>query len=256
MRFDSKFLGIDEVYEAWVIRKFEGEKNWFRRSWSLGWLTVYEYYNDSGYEIDSQAMTIEQMKEQSETVKTGELHPEHVTLIERKLATFPFGVQTQVKYILEDRTRASTNTRYTRKWKIVDIITKPAEAKPLPVWSILFKGQPTFSEVVFIIKGETASPNDVSKPLRDEDPFKKPQYRRRTVYPREMLVDSRPPRQVTEVNRARRGIAAQMVDNRATEAPKLLDPEEAESKIEGILAEIVGVHSEDKETFSSDEVMV
>ena len=243
------------MYEAWVIRKYEGEKNWFRRSWSLGWFRVYEYYNNSGYEIESQAMTIEQMKEKSEAVKSGELKPEQMALIENKMASLPPGVQQEIKIIVEDRARVSTNPQYTRKWKIVDVIAKAPKLEPTSVWMMLFKGQQAFSEALFIIKGETANPNDVSRPLRDEDPFKKPQYRRYRGHrfnSQEVIVERRPERQVPGGDRARRGSAGQIIADRVTNDPKALNPEDAESKIEKILAEIAAVYNEEQENLVSD----
>jgi hypothetical protein len=124
---------------------------------------------------------------------------------------------------------------------------------------MLRKKRPAFSEALFIIKGETAGPNDVAKPSQDEDLFRKPQYRRcrgHRVDPCDVIAERRPQRQVTEGNWVQRGSGGRMISNRVSELPKALDPEEAESKIEHILAEIAGWHSDDNEKLVSDEAMV
>jgi hypothetical protein len=46
---------------------------------------------------------------------------------------------------------------------------------PVPVWMMLWRGPPVFSEALFILKGESADKNDPVKPLRYEDAFRKPQ---------------------------------------------------------------------------------
>lgn len=241
-----------------MIRKFEGEKNWPRKSWSLGWFTVYEYYNSSGYEIEAQAMTIEQMKEKSEAVMSGEFKPEHTALIEKKMATLPVGVEQEIRVIIDDRARVSTNPRFRRKWKIVDIITKFKAEVPVPVWMMPFKGQPAFSEALFIIKGETAGPNDVTKPVRDEDPFQKPRYRRCRGHEtqRDVMFDRRPQRHVREGNQAQRDSAGLVIGDRIHGLQKALDLEEAEAKIQYILAEFASLYTDDNEGLVLDEVMV
>ena len=259
-RSRSQFLDINEVYEAWVIRRFEGEKNWPRRSWSLGWFKVHEYYNSSGYEIEPQAMTMDQMKERSEVVMAGNPDSEQTAIVENTLATLPPGVQQEIKIIVEDRVRASTNPRFTRKWKIVDIVKKTQVQDPVPVWVMLWRGPPAFSEALFILKGETADKDDVPKPLRHEDAFRKPKYRRSYVqepivhreYPREVIFERRPQRNLGG-SRPRQDSGA---GGQVTEIPEPLSLEEAEKRILGILSEAGSSHSDDNERLVSDEVMV
>lgn len=225
-----------------MIRKFEGEKNWPRRWWSLGWFTVYEYHNSSGYEIDSKILNIDEMKEQSEVVMSGKVDPEQTAIIEKTMATLPPGVQQEIKIIVEDRARVSSNVRFTRKWKIVDIKVKaPKLETPGSVWRMLWNREPAFSEAFFVLKGETVDPNEDTKPLRHEDPFRKRQYRQgyhgvpgyRRGYRQEGVVERRPQRHDSGGNRLGRAIG-----ERVSEPPKALDPEEAETKIQDILAEI------------------
>jgi hypothetical protein len=77
-----------------VIRKFEGERNAPRRSWAFGWFKVHEYYHDSWFELDPQAMSLDEIKERSPVLETGKPNSDHV---QSTMASLPPGVQQHIK---------------------------------------------------------------------------------------------------------------------------------------------------------------
>jgi hypothetical protein len=48
-------------------------------------------------------MAVEQIKEQSEVMITGEFTPERTALVETKMATLPVYIQQEIRLIVEDR---------------------------------------------------------------------------------------------------------------------------------------------------------
>jgi hypothetical protein len=92
-----------------------------------------------------------------------------------KLATLPPQARQDIHLLLEDRELLSSNQKFERSWKLIDI--QPVCPRlPLPSrsWIGWWKGEREKSDYLVVIKGETLETEGMTCPTRRWDPFRKP----------------------------------------------------------------------------------
>ncbi|RDW88272.1 hypothetical protein BP6252_00304 [Coleophoma cylindrospora] len=171
---DDQVIDMDEFYEAWVIRKDDGDTRRSRRSWRFLGLSVTEHVDEQSFwEVLPQLKSQEELKEQIEDLSADMLKSGHPDDVNDIVANLPDRVQEEIKYLLEDRERATTNGQRKHYWQVVDVEEmKPKQKSPAKSWLSKRKDSES-SEWTIIIKGQTSDDKKKHRPHRFHDPWRK-----------------------------------------------------------------------------------
>jgi len=208
-------------------------------------LRVHEYYDDTAYIADGVPGSQEIMRAREEKMKSAE----SIASLEKKLASLPAQIRREISYLIQDREKLSSNNKFTRSWKLIDIEPKPPS---LPVasssWIAWWRGQSSVTDWLIVLKGETVEGIWDSNPVRFDDPFRKPRVGKKpaqwlgdarrlpTVVPIDRI--DRRPRDFVRIERRESIPRARTQEQRPVVSE--LNPEEAQKKIEEILADLTG----------------
>ncbi|RDW95148.1 hypothetical protein BP5796_00911 [Coleophoma crateriformis] len=172
---EDQFIDMDEFYEAWVIRKDDSDTRRSGRSWRFLGLSVTEHVDEQSFwEVMPQLKSQEELKEQIEDLSADMLKSGHLDDVKDIVANLPDRVQEEIKYLLEDRERATTNGHQKHYWQVVDVEEmNPKQKSPAKTWLSKRKvNEP--SEWTIIIKGQTSDDKKKHRPHRFHDPWRKP----------------------------------------------------------------------------------
>jgi len=237
---NRQFEEAEEQYEYWLIQKIEGEKKTVR-SWGFLGMRMTEDMEDTAYFVEGKPRPQKQMKARDEEAKTDEEKAKREARIQKTLAAMPRRLSTEIQYIIQDRERTSSNTKFIREWSLVDLKPlKPRIHTPAISWGAWWKGQGGTAQWECIIKGVTieTAEEKMKIPNRYDDPFRK--YQRRPIIERYPEPREIYPRPVAVVEPRSRAACVQVEGRRRGQGfviPELSE-EEREEKIAGFLAAV------------------
>ncbi|KAK6581044.1 hypothetical protein PZA11_006532 [Diplocarpon coronariae] len=226
------FIEGNEIYEAWVIRTIEGYARRIERSWSFYGLKIHEHLINEVFTVDSVPCSQEEMKNKYQASETRA----DSRLLAKKIASLSSGVYREIEWLIQERMRITTVPKRLRTWKLIDIKPAPPLIPRQPTtWLNWIFGRSEMLDHLIVLKAESFNVEGLTYPNRIVDPFRKIQHRaKRRLRSRSPVERFR----VVEDSYEQNPITANRRRSNVEILPNTT-PEEAQVKIEDMLAEIL-----------------
>ncbi|KAL2062627.1 hypothetical protein VTL71DRAFT_5699 [Oculimacula yallundae] len=176
------YIDAKEIYESWLIRKFDTYVRKVQRHWSVLGLKFYENWDTENFSAEPMPCSQDELKRKYEHTNTAESQK----TVEKMIRQLPAWVHREIECLVNERTRNSKAENLIRTWSVLDATPAPSviPGRQTGGWFGWFKREPEVSGWMVVLKVESSEAEGMLCTNPTGDPFRKyPLFRERRYVP-------------------------------------------------------------------------